>query len=93
MKRQARTRIREGVVVAEGPEVLPHALVVEALRHAAEVLVRDLPRLGHEAELVRPVVEPVEALRLLPRGVGICQEGPLELPNSRVPEASPLIST
>ena len=70
MKRQPRPSIREGVVVAEGSEILPHTFVVEALRHAAEVLVRDLMRFYHQAELVSSGVVPVQALRLLPPGRG-----------------------
>jgi hypothetical protein len=80
VKRQARASIREGVEVAERAEVLPHALVVQPLRHVAELLVRDLPGLRHQAELVRPVVVVVEAIRLLPPGRGDLPGGALSTP-------------
>ena len=65
MQRQAGKNI-EGLEVAERPEVAPHALLVQAPRQAAELLVPHLPRLAHEAELVGAVVVVVQALRLLP---------------------------
>ena len=69
MQRQPRPD-NEVLEVAEGPEVATNALIVQPLRHAAEGLVRHLVRFGHEAELVRPGVVVVQALRLLAAGSG-----------------------
>ena len=54
VQRQAGTNTEVGV--AERPEIMPHAFLVQQRRPAAVLLVAHLPVLRHEAELIRAVI-------------------------------------